>query len=214
LIDTEFMSKTPQSDGEAKPKTGKHVRKKKVASEKVATKKVVSKKVVKKKVVHKKPPPARKRGSGKKILTFLIAVLFLVGLGKLIQVSFEMAEKKETTEQYALLISALDKLYFGCTVYWSGEGRGEDCSHDVWKRIADHRFDEIEVSILKGQEYEFAAQARHPENNKVFQVDHKGAVYLNVDGCLAKVTFNSLSLENIEALEKQCPASFAGGRGD
>ncbi|MFQ5673961.1 MAG: hypothetical protein ACE5G9_12815 [Nitrospinales bacterium] len=194
------MSKTSGHGGEAKPKTEKQVRKKKVA-----TKKVAKKKVTQKKVVHKKPPPASKKRSGKKIQTFLIAALFLAGLVKLTQVSLDVARKNETTKQYALLISALDKLFFGCTVYWSGEGRGEDCSQDVWKRIAGHRFDEIEVTILKGQQYEFTAQARHSANDKVFQVDHKGAVYLNVDDCLAKVTFNSLSLENIQALEKQCP---------
>ena len=183
------MSKTQKKIDKAAPKKEKKVFKKKV----------------KKKVLRKKPPPnSNRKRLWRKTIIFLIGGLILVGINKMVQSSKDKAAKFEITKQYGLIISSMDKLYFGCTVYWSGEGRGKSCTHDIWKEISGPRFNEIEVTILKGNKHEFTAQARHIKANKISQIDRKGDVYLNIDGCLAKVDFKDLTLENILALESKC----------
>ena len=183
------MNKTSKDGDEAVTKTGKKAHKKKSA---------------KKKAARRGQLPKPKSRLGKKVLICVVAVLVVASISKMVQSNLEKAEERKLAKRDMLLISALDKLHIACTVFWSGVGRGKSCSQDIWEKITDRHYRKVKVTVLKGDQYQFTATSRHAETNNIFQVDRKGNVYLNNDGCLEKVTFQALTPKNLKDLQKQC----------
>lgn len=152
------------------------------------------------------PPPPQKETSKFRGL----AILLLVGaMGWVSWWSWQGIQAKAIGKQYNETLSALDKLYVGCKVFWSGKGLYKSCSQQIadqilGSKVAREKEEQVKVTVVEGEQRKFLAQARHLGNDKLFQLDRKGKLYLNTSGCLSEVVFVKLKLEDVQALENQC----------
>ena len=158
----------------------------------------------KKKVLSNKPTeqnPLIKKG----IIGILIILVVVFGFKKMQQSN----KDKATSKGYSLALSALDKMQLRCTVLWSEIGIDKVCSQKLGELAIGKLKKDVELTVLEGRSHRFTAQAKakHMGGDKLFQVNKKGKLFLNVNGCLAEISILNPTVENIEKLESQCKSS-------
>ena len=141
----------------------------------------------------------RKKQSRKFIITLVLLVL--AGIGWF---NWQAMEEKAITEKYNLPLSVLDKAYVGCELHWKKNGVRKACSQSVVDGILKSSDPAVQVTVITGRKTKFSMRAQHAASDKIFQVDKEGDIYLNVNGCLAKVRFYTLTPKDMQVLESQC----------
>ena len=115
---------------------------------------------------------------------------------------------KATSKGYALALSALDKMQLRCTVLWSEIGIDKVCSQKLGEMAIGKLKKDVELTVIEGRSHRFTAQAKAKRagGDKVFQVNKKGKLFLNVNDCLAEVRSLNPNVETIKKLESECKA--------
>lgn len=139
----------------------------------------------------------------KKGLIGILIILVLVVAFKQIQQS---NKDKATSKGYALALSALDKMQLRCTVLWSEIGIDKACTQKLGEMAIGKLKKDVDLKVIEGRSHRFTAQAKAKRmgSDKLFQVNKKGKLFLNVNGCLAEIRALNPSVKTIEKLESQC----------
>ena len=187
--------KRPKEDSPAPlEKPRKKKRKKKL-------KKKIKKKVDFKELVEQNP--LIKKG----IIGLLIILVVVFGFQKMQQSN----KDKATSKGYALALSALDKMQLRCTVLWSEIGIDKICNQKLGEMAIGKLKKDVNLKVIEGRSHRFTAQAnaKHAGSDKMFQVNKKGKLFLNVNGCLAEIRALNPTVKEIEKLANTCksPAS-------
>ena len=179
------------SSSEEKPK-----KKKRPKGESSKPKKKVKKKVQSKKSVKTNLPI-------KKLLIGVLVIIASIYAFKGIQQS---SKDKTTAKGYALALSALDKMQLRCTVLWSEIGIDKVCSQSLGEMAIGKLKKDVELTVIEGRSHRFTARAKAKEagSDKVFQVNKKGKLFLNVNDCLAEVKVLNPTIKMIKRLESKC----------
>ena len=132
----------------------------------------------------------------------LIILVVVVGYKKIQQSS----KDKATSKGYALALSALDKMQLRCTVLWSEIGIDKVCSQKLGEMAIGKLKKDVELKVIEGRSHKFTARAKAKQagGDKIFQVNKKGKLFLNVDGCLAEISVLNPTVKQIEKLESGC----------
>ena len=174
-----------------KPKKKKRAKEEPPKPQKKRKKKAQSRKPI-------KENPLVKKG----IMGILIILVVVVGFKKI----QESNRNKATSKGYALALSALDKMQLRCTVLWSEIGIDKVCSQSLGEMAIGKLKKDVELTVVEGRSHRFTAQAKAKGagGDKVFQVNKKGKLFLNVDGCLAEVRSLNPNVKTIKKLESEC----------
>ena len=132
----------------------------------------------------------------------LLIIVVVIGFQKVQQVNRD----KATSKGYALALSALDKLQLRCSVLWSEIGVDKVCSQRLAEMAIGKLKKDVELKVIEGRSQKFTAQAKAKGagGDKTFQINKKGKLFLNVNGCLAEIRVLNPTVEEIKRLEKQC----------
>ena len=157
-----------------------------------------------KKKVRSKEPKEQNPLVKKGIIGILIILVVVVGFKKIQQSNRD----KATSKGYALALSALDKMQLRCTVLWSEIGIDKVCSQKLGEMAIGKLKKDVKLTVVEGRSHRFTAQAKakHQGGDKLFQVNKKGKLFLNVNGCLAEVVALNPNVKQIEKLESECKA--------
>ena len=158
-----------------------------------------------KKKARAKDPTEIKVRVKKGIIGILIILVVVVGFKKMQQSS----RNKATSKGYALALSALDKMQLRCTVLWSEIGIDKVCSQKLGLMAIGKLKKDVTLTVVEGRSHRFTARAKakFKGGDKIFQVNKKGKLFLNVNGCLAEISVLNPSVEQIEKLETKCKSS-------
>ncbi|KMP11198.1 hypothetical protein UR09_03950 [Candidatus Nitromaritima sp. SCGC AAA799-A02] len=133
-------------------------------------------------------------------------VLTCVAVAWTYQAGMENKEVKALSDKYNMSLAALDRMYLGCKAFWTEKGIYDPCPLSVMEKTLGKLKQEVEFKILEGRSHAFSVQVKHKENDKLFQVDKEGKIFLNVNGCMAEVRFLELTPKDVQSLENQCQA--------
>jgi len=101
-------------------------------------------------------------------------------------------------------IVALDKVYMGCEVLWLKQGPGKICSQSIVDTFFSDKEKNIQIDVVNGRGQKFLVKAKHQKSSKSYQINSKGIVFLDVNGCLVKVEEARLTKDDFETLEAKC----------
>ena len=138
----------------------------------------------------------------KGIYGLLMILVVVVGFQKMQQSSHD----KATSKGYSLALSALDKMQLRCTVLWSEIGIDKACSQKLGEMAIGKLKKDVDLTVIEARSHRFTAQAKAKGlgGDKLFQVNKKGHLFLNANGCLAKISTLNPSTDDIEKLAKKC----------
>ena len=141
----------------------------------------------------------------KGIIAIIIILVVVFGFKKMQQSN----KDKATSKGYALALSALDKMQLRCTVLWSEIGIDKVCSQSLGEMAIGKLKKDVELTVIEGRSHKFTARAKAKRTggDKIFQVDKKGKLFLNADGCLAEISVLNPTVDYIKKLESQCKSS-------
>lgn len=145
--------------------------------------------------------PAKKLS---KMIPWVIGILGCLAMAWAYQAVMEKKAEKDIGDKYNVSLSALDRVYLGCKSFWSEAGNYDSCPLEVMEKTLGKLMKDVELKVIEGRSHAFKVQAKHKENDKIFQVNKQGEVFLNVNGCLAEVKFLELTPKQVQSLEKQC----------
>jgi len=179
-----------------------------IPSEKPKKKKRLKENSTRPKKKRKKIPPkdsTKQNPMIKKGIYGLLIILVVVFGFRMIQQS---NRDKATSKGYSLALSALDKMQLRCTVLWSEIGIDKACSQSLGEMAIGKLKKDVELKVIEARSHKFTAQARSKfkGSDKIFQVNKKGKLFLNVNGCLAEVSALNPTVEDIKRLEGTCKA--------
>jgi hypothetical protein len=218
-IDEKIQSEEDSSD---KPKKKKKKKKKKIQLEEGSIDKPKKKK--KKKVQSEEgslDQPKKKKKKKKKALSkgtkaiefpvkkWAIRVLILVAcIGGFFQMQ-ESSKAKALAKTYMTSLAALNKLQISCSALWSEIGIAKVCDQDLGEKAIGKYAKDVKLTIIEGRSHRFTAEIKHKEGDRVFQVNKKGDLFLNTDGCLSKIMIMNPDVESIQKMASNCktPAS-------
>ena len=162
-------------------------------------KKKIKKKVNLKELVGQNP--LIKKG----IIGILVILVLVVGFKKMQQSNRD----KATSKGYALALSALDKMQLRCTVLWSEIGIDKVCSQKLGEMAIGKLTKNVELTVVEGRSHRFTARAKakNEGGDKIFQVNKKGKLFLDVNGCLTEVRSLNPTVDEIKKLESKCKSS-------
>ena len=108
---------------------------------------------------------------------------------------------------YSLALSALDKIQLRCTVLWSEIGIDKACTQSLATMAIGKLAKDIELKVVEPRSHRFLAKAKYKGDDKTFQVNKKGKLFLNVNGCVAEIRSLNPSFEEVQKLETKCKLS-------
>ena len=198
-MDAEKPKKKKQPKDKSVTSSEKLKKKKRPKEEPLTPLEKPKKKKRKKKIRTKEP--VNKKPIVKKVFIGALIVLFsIVGFKKM----QESSQNKAISKGYAIALSALDKIQLRCTVLWSEIGIDKACTQTLGEMAIGKLKKDVEITVIESRSHRFTAQAKFKGSNKVFQVNKKGKLFLNADGCLAEVRILNPTVEMIEKLESEC----------
>jgi len=194
----------PEEDSLEKPKKKK---KKKVQSEEDSLDKPIKKKKKKKK---KKKVPSKST----KVIEFPVkkwAIRLLIVLA-CVGGFFKMQESnkaKALAKTYMTSLAALNKLQISCTALWTEVGIAKVCDQDLGEKAIGKYAKEVKLTVIEGRSHRFTAEIEHKKGDRIFQVNKKGDLFLNTNGCLSKIMIMNPDVESIHKMASTCetPAS-------
>ncbi len=155
----------------------------------------------------RRPPPRPPAQKQEKKSPWQTVVLIILAIGGISWWSMQVMKKEALSEKFNLSLAALDKVYLGCKGFWETRGIYKNCDQAVADKLMGKRAQKVELTVIDGRPHKFTVQAKHKENDKIFQVDGKGKIFLNVNGCLSAVRFFTLTPDDVQALEAKCPSA-------
>jgi hypothetical protein len=185
-----------EEDSLDKPKKKK---KKKVRSEEDSLDKPKKKKKKKKKVDSKDLKVVGLLFK-KWIIRFLILLACVGGY-------FQMQKSnksKALAKTYMTSLAALNKLQVSCTALWSEVGIEKVCDHDLGVKAMGKYAKNLKLTVIEGRSHKFRADVEHKEGDRVFQVNKKGDLFLNTNGCLSKIIIMNPDVEFIQKMASNC----------
>ena len=199
-IDEKVLSEEDSSD---KPKKKKK-KKKKVQSEEDSLDKPIKKKKKKKKVPSKSTKVIE--FPVKKWAIRLLIVLACVGGFFKMQ---ESNKAKALAKTYMTSLAALNKLQISCTALWTEVGIAKVCDQDLGEKAIGKYAKEVKLTVIEGRSHRFTAEIEHKKGDRIFQVNKKGDLFLNTNGCLSKIMVMNPDVEFIHKMASTCktPAS-------
>ena len=182
----------------------KKKKKKKVLSEEVSLDQPKKKKKKKKKILSK----------GTKAIEFpvkkwAIRVLILLAcIGGFFQMQ-ESNKAKALAKTYMTSLAALNKLQISCTALWTEVGIAKVCDQDLGEKAIGKYAKEVKLTVIEGRSHRFRAEIEHKKGDRIFQVNKKGDLFLNTNGCLSKIMIMNPDVESIHKMASTCktPAS-------
>ena len=121
----------------------------------------------------------------------------------------EASKAKALSKTYMTSLAALNKLQVSCSALWSEVGIAQVCNQDLGEKAIGKYAKELKLTIIEGRSHRFRAEVEHKEGDRIFQVDKKGDLFLNTDGCLSKIMIMNPDVESIQKMASNCktPAS-------
>ena len=192
-----------EEDSLDKPKKKKK-KKKKVQSEEESLDKPIKKKKKKKKVPSKSTKVIE--FPVKKWAIRLLIVLACVGGFFKMQ---ESNKAKALAKTYMTSLAALNKLQISCTALWTEVGIAKVCDQDLGEKAIGKYAKEVKLTVIEGRSHRFTAEIKHKKGDRIFQVNKKGDLFLNTNGCLSKIMVMNPDVEFIHKMASTCktPAS-------
>lgn len=160
----------------------------------------------------KKKKKTGSKGSGvgnpsakKWIIRILIALAVIGGFYKMRLSN----QAKATAKTYMISLAALNKLQISCTALWSEVGIDKVCDQSLGEAAIGKYSKDVKLTIIEGRSHKFTAQIQHRKGDKIFQVNKKGDLFLNTDGCLSPLRIMNPDVEQIQRMASTCktPAS-------
>jgi len=192
-----------EEDSLDKPKKKKK-KKKKVQSEEDSLDKPIKKKKKKKKVPSKSTKVIE--FPVKKWAIRLLIVLACVGGFFKMQ---ESNKAKALAKTYMTSLAALNKLQISCTALWTEVGIAKVCDQDLGEKAIGKYAKEVKLTVIEGRSHRFTAEIKHKKGDRIFQVNKKGDLFLNTNGCLSKIMIMNPDVESMQKMASNCkiPAS-------
>ena len=118
-------------------------------------------------------------------------------------------QAKATAKTYMISLAALNKLQISCTALWSEVGIDKVCDQSLGEAAIGKYSKDVKLTIIEGRSHKFTAQVQHRKGDKIFQVNKKGDLFLNTDGCLSPLRIMNPDVEQIQRMASTCktPAS-------
>jgi len=118
-------------------------------------------------------------------------------------------EAKAISKTYMLSLAALNKLQISCTALWSEVGIDKVCDQSLGEVAIGKYSKDVKLTVIEGRSHKFTAQVQHRKGDKIFQVNKKGDLFLNTDGCLSPLRIMNPDVEQIQRMGSTCktPAS-------
>ena len=164
----------------------------------------------KKKKKKKKKTGSKGSGAGnsfvkKWIIRILIALAVIGGFYKMRLSN----QAKATAKTYMISLAALNKLQISCTALWSEVGIDKVCDQSLGEAAIGKYSKDVKLTVIEGRSHKFTAQIQHRKGDRVFQVNKKGDLFLNTDGCLSPLRVMNPDVEQIQRMASTCktPAS-------
>ena len=196
-IDEKVLSEEDSSD---KPKKKKK-KKKKVQSEEDS----LDKPIKKKKKVPSKSTKVIEFPVKKWAIRLLIVLACVGGFFKM----QESNKAKALAKTYMTSLAALNKLQISCTALWTEVGIAKVCDQDLGEKAIGKYAKEVKLTVIEGRSHRFTAEIEHKKGDRIFQVNKKGDLFLNTNGCLSKIMVMNPDVEFIHKMASTCktPAS-------
>ncbi|MBT3515316.1 MAG: hypothetical protein HN474_08385 [Nitrospina sp.] len=164
----------------------------------------------KKKKKKKKKTSSKDSASGKSATKkWLIRGLILLALvGGIYQMRLS-SQAKDIAKTYMISLAALNKLQVSCTALWSEVGIDKKCDQDLGEKAIGKYLKDVKLTIIESRSHRFTAQVQHKKGDKVFQVNKKGDLFLNTNGCLSPLRVMNPDIELVNKMANSCktPAS-------
>ena len=196
-IDEKVLSEEDSSD---KPKKKKK-KKKKVQSEEDS----LDKPIKKKKKVPSKSTKVIEFPVKKWAIRLLIVLACVGGFFKM----QESNKAKALAKTYMTSLAALNKLQISCTALWTEVGIAKVCDQDLGEKAIGKYAKEVKLTVIEGRSHRFTAEIEHKKGDRIFQVNKKGDLFLNTNGCLSKIMIMNPDVESMQKMASNCkiPAS-------
>jgi len=164
----------------------------------------------KKKKKKKKKTSSKDSAAGKSATKkWLIRGLILLALvGGIYQMRLS-SQAKDIAKTYMISLAALNKLQVSCTALWSEVGIDKKCDQDLGEKAIGKYLKDVKLTIIESRSHRFTAQVQHKKGDKVFQVNKKGDLFLNTNGCLSPLRVMNPDIELVNKMANSCktPAS-------
>ena len=113
-------------------------------------------------------------------------------------------QAKEIAKTYMISLAALNKLQISCTALWSEVGIEKVCDQALGQVAIGKYNKDVKLTIIEGRSHRFTAQVQHKQGDKIFQVNKKGDMFLNTDGCLSPLHIMNPDVEQIQRMASSC----------
>ena len=140
--------------------------------------------------------------NGGKTWVFRILIV-LAALGGFHQVQ-KSNEAKAIAKTYMVSLAALNKLQISCTALWSEVGIDKVCDQALAEKAIGKYLKDVKLTVIEGRSHKFRADIQHKKGDKIFQVNKKGDLFLNTNGCLSKLSIMNPDVEQIDRLARTC----------
>ncbi len=125
---------------------------------------------------------------------------------------FKMQESNKANalaKTYMTSLAALNKLQISCTALWTEVGIAKVCDQDLGEKAIGKYAKEVKLTVIEGRSHRFRAEIEHKKGDRIFQVNKKGDLFLNTNGCLSKIMIMNPDVESIHKMASTCktPAS-------
>lgn len=121
----------------------------------------------------------------------------------------ESNKAKALAKTYMTSLAALNKLQISCTALWTEVGIAKVCDQDLGEKAIGKYAKEVKLTVIEGRSHRFRAEIEHKKGDRIFQVNKKGDLFLNTNGCLSKIMVMNPDVEFIHKMASTCktPAS-------
>ena len=134
------------------------------------------------------------------VVRILIALALVGGIYKMRLSS----QAKDVAKTYMLSLAALNKLQISCTALWSEVGIDKKCDQSLGEKAIGKYHKDVKLTIIESRSHRFTANVQHKKSDKVFQVNKKGDLFLNTNGCLSPLRIMNPDVELVNKLANNC----------
>ena len=113
-------------------------------------------------------------------------------------------EAKAIAKTYMVSLAALNKLQISCTALWSEVGIDKACDQALAEKAIGKYSKDVKLTVIEGRSHKFRADIQHRKGDKIFQVNKKGDMFLNTNGCLSKLSIMNPDVEQINRMASTC----------
>ena len=101
-------------------------------------------------------------------------------------------------------LAALNKLQVSCTALWSEVGIDKVCGQSLGEKAIGKYLKDVKLTVIEARSHKFRADIQHKKSDKIFRVNKKGDLFLNINGCLSKLSIMNPDVELIDRMASTC----------